>query len=72
MTGWFKVIAIPDQKAHTVMEAFNNTRLIRYPQPQYIGYDNGSEFKAQFKQMCNNYGMKEKRHQVTIQNQTVL
>jgi hypothetical protein len=26
----------------------------------YIGNDNGSEFKAQFKQMCDNYGMKEK------------
>ncbi len=60
VTGWFKVISIPDKNAHTVMEAFNNTWLTRYPRPQYIGYDNGSEFKAQFKQMCENYGMKEK------------
>ncbi len=43
------------------MGAFNNTCwLTRYQQPQYIGYDNGSEFNAQFKQICNNYGMKEK------------
>ncbi len=60
VTGWFEVIAIPDKNAHTVMKAFNNTWLTRYPRPQYIGYDNGSKFKAQFKQMCNNYGMKEK------------
>ena len=60
VTGWFEVISIPDKTAHTVMEAFNNTWLTRYPRPQYIGYDNGSEFKAQFKQMCENYGMKEK------------
>jgi transposase InsO family protein len=60
VTGWFEVISIPDKNAHTVMEAFNNTWLTRYPRPQYIGYDNGSEFKAQFKQMCENYGMKEK------------
>jgi hypothetical protein len=60
VTGWFEVIAIPDKNAHTVMEAFNNTWLTRYQQPQYIGYNNGSKFKAQFKQMCNNYGMKEK------------
>jgi transposase InsO family protein len=60
VTGWFEVIAIPHKNAHTVMEAFNNTLLTRYPRPQYIGYDNGSEFKAQFKQMCGNYGMKEK------------
>jgi hypothetical protein len=60
VTGWFEVIAIPDKNAHTVMEAFNNTWLTRYPRAQYKGYDNGSEFKAQFKQMCDNYGMKEK------------
>ena len=60
VTGWFKVISIPDKNAHTVMEVFNNTWLTRYPQPQYIGNDNSSEFKVQFKQMCNNYGMKEK------------
>ena len=41
------------------MEAFNNTFQTGYPQPQSIGYDNGSGFKAQVKQMCNNYGMKE-------------
>ncbi len=60
VTGWFKVIAIPDKNVHTVMEAFNNASVTRYPQAQYIGYDNGSEFKAQFKQICDNYGMKEK------------
>jgi hypothetical protein len=43
------------------MEAFNNLWLTRCPRgPQYIGYDNASEFKAQLKQMCDNYGMKEK------------
>ena len=50
VTGWFEVIAIRDKNAHTVMEAFNNTWLSRYPpRPQYIGFDNGSEFKAHFK-----------------------
>ena len=60
VTNWFEVTAILDKSADTVMEEFNNTWLTRYPRPQYIGYDNGSEFKAQFKQMCDNYGMKEK------------
>jgi hypothetical protein len=58
--GWFKVTDIADKNASTVMEAFDNTWLTRYPRPQYIGYDNGSEFKALFKQMGDNYGMKEK------------
>ena len=72
VTGWFKVTDIADKNASTVMEAFNNTWLTtvmeafnnmwltRYPRPKYIGYDNGSKFKAQFKQMCDNYGIKEK------------
>jgi hypothetical protein len=47
VAGWFEVIAIPDKNAYTVMEAFNYTWFTRYPRPQYIRYDNGSEFKAQ-------------------------
>jgi hypothetical protein len=54
------VADIADKNASAVMEAFNNMWLTRYPRPQYIGYDNRSEFKAQLKQMCDNYGMKEK------------
>ena len=65
-------MAIPDRNAHTVMEAFNNTWLTRYLQPQYTGYDNGSEFNAQFKQMCDDNWMKENLHLVTIRNRTVL
>jgi hypothetical protein len=72
VANWFEVTDIADKNASTVMEAFNNTWLTRYPQPQYIGYDNGSEFKAQFREMCDNYGMKENHQLVTIRNQMVL
>ena len=76
VTGWFEVTDIADKNANTVIEAFNNMRLTRYPQPQYIGYDNGSKFKAQFKQMCDNHGiitgLKKNCHQLTIRNQMVL
>ena len=37
VTGWFEVTDIADKNANTVMEAFNNTWLTRYPRPQYIG-----------------------------------
>jgi hypothetical protein len=60
VTGWFEMTDVADKNANTVMEAFNNTWLTRYLRPQYIGYDKRSEFKAQFKQMCDNYGIKEK------------
>jgi hypothetical protein len=32
----------------------------RYPKPEYIGFDNGNEFKSVFKQMTKNYGLNEK------------
>ena len=59
-TGWFEVTPIPNKEAATVMEAFNNEWLSRYPRPQYIGFDNGSEFKAQFQETCDNYAIKAK------------
>ena len=57
-TGWFETSPISDKSAVTVMTAFNNHWLCRYPQPRYIGFDNGSEFKAQFLETCTNYGVK--------------
>ena len=34
--------------------------LSRYPRPRRIRFDNGSEFKNVFKEMCTNYGLKHK------------
>ena len=34
VTNGFEVTAILDKSAYTVMEAFNNTWLTRYPRPQ--------------------------------------
>ena len=31
-----------------------------YPPPRESGFDNGREFKAEFKQLCANMGLKEK------------
>ena len=59
-TGWFEVTGIPDKSAETIMDAFNNTWLTRYPRPKIVKYDNGSEFKALFKEMCDNYGLTSK------------
>jgi hypothetical protein len=59
-TNWFEVTPIVNKEAATVMEAFNNEWLSRYPRPQFIGFDNGSEFKAQFQETCDNYGIKAK------------
>ena len=34
--------------------------LARYPRPQQIGFDNGSEFKGLFKQLTINMGLEQK------------
>jgi Integrase zinc binding domain len=59
-TYWFEIIPIRNPTAADVMEAFTNEWLSRYPRPQYIGFDNGSEFKSVFIQTCINYGIMHK------------
>jgi hypothetical protein len=34
--------------------------LSRYPRPEYIGFDNGGEYKKLFKELVSNYGIKKK------------
>ena len=59
-TGWFEVVELPNKLARTVMDAFNNAWLTRYPRPKLICFDNGNEFKAIFKELCDNYGLVSK------------
>jgi transposase InsO family protein len=59
-TGWFEIKDVTEATSELVSGAFDDTWLSRYPRPQYIGYDNGSEFKKVFEQMRKNYGMKAK------------
>ena len=59
-TGWFEVKDIPRPDAAAVMTAFDDTWLCWYPRPEYIGFDNGSEYKNVFKEMCRGYGLKQK------------
>jgi transposase InsO family protein len=60
-TGWFEVSALPNQTAQACADAFDDTWLARYPRPQYIGFDNGNEYKATFKTMIKNMGIKPVR-----------
>jgi hypothetical protein len=36
------------------MNAFHNNWLRRYSRPIQVTFDNGSEFKSVFKEMCDN------------------
>ena len=57
-TGWFEVKDVVSPSAKDAMEAFDDTWLSRYPRPEYLGFDGGSEYKNVFKEMRLNYGMK--------------
>jgi hypothetical protein len=59
-TGWLEMIKGPDKTAESVMEAFNDIWLCRYPRPQMVRFHKGGKFKAEFMQTCRNFGLKGK------------
>jgi transposase InsO family protein len=40
------------------MDAFHNKWICLYPRHMQVTFDNGSEFKSVFKEMCDNLGIK--------------
>jgi hypothetical protein len=61
-TGWFEIVEATNKSATSIQDLFPNSWLACYTRPQFIVFDNGNrgEFKRQFKQMCDNYGIKAK------------
>jgi transposase InsO family protein len=51
-------VEITDKRSQTVMDAFHNNLLRRYTRPAQVTFDNGSESKSVFKEMCDNLGIK--------------
>ena len=61
VTGWFECTQLyGPPTAYRCQEILDNVWLSRYPRPKEIGFDNGSEFKAEFKDLCINMGLKMK------------
>jgi hypothetical protein len=58
--GWFEVKDVKDKSAKQAMLTFDDVWLARYPRPEYIGFDNGGEYKQVFGELVTNYGMKKK------------
>jgi hypothetical protein len=56
-TGWFEIVEANNKSATSIQYLFHNTWMARYLQRQVIVFDNGGEFKREYKQMCNNYGI---------------
>jgi hypothetical protein len=59
-TRWFEVVQIKEKTAECAQTAFNDGWLSCYPRPLYVGFDNGGEFKAVFKGLCDNFGLTPK------------
>jgi transposase InsO family protein len=59
-TGWFEVKDVKDKSAQESMNTFDDVWLSRYRIPEYIGFDNGGEYKNVFEELVNNYGIKKK------------
>jgi hypothetical protein len=68
-TGWFKIVQATNKSATSIQDLFHNTWFTRYTQPQFIVFDNGGEFKREFKQMCDNMALKPNQLQVTTHKQ---
>ena len=61
VTGWFKMAQIPNKTAAVVADIAEKMWFTRYPLPQKVTLDRGTEFMAEFAQMVqNDYGLKIK------------
>ena len=57
-TGWPEIVAIDDKRGETIAKLFDEAWLCRYPHPQRVVFDNGSEFLGfEFLEMLASYGI---------------
>ena len=59
-SSWPEIAVLPggDIDSALMSKLFNIHWLTRYPRPQRVQFDNGSEFKLHFKALCKEYGIK--------------
>jgi hypothetical protein len=48
------------KSAKESMNTFDDIWLSRYPRPEYMGFDNGGEYKNVFEELVNSYFIKKK------------
>ena len=62
VAGWLEMAQLYEGEspaAKRCQEILGAAWLPRYPRPQEIGFDNGSEFKKEFRDLCKNMGTGE-------------
>jgi hypothetical protein len=60
-TGWFEIVQVYSKKADNIANVFEREWLMRYPWPEEVVMDRGSEFMAEVISLLRNeYGLKRK------------
>ena len=59
-TSWFEIAEVPDtdKTSARISRLFDQVWLSRYPRPQKVLYDNGSEFKKNFQPLIKDFAVK--------------
>ena len=61
VTGWFELSQLKCKpNAFMCMKCFDSAWFARYPRLRKIGFDNGGEFMAEFSELCDNMGLKQR------------
>ena len=72
VTGWFEQRQLYDEpNAYTCQQILDSVWLSRYPHLKEIGFDNGSEFKMKFRDLCNNMGLNSVLAMLGIHSRTL-
>lgn len=59
-TGWFEICEIYNKTSAHMSQVLNLTWLSRYPRPEKLIFDNGTECKKDFCHIFDNYGVKHR------------
>ena len=59
-SSWFEIVEVPDtdKTSARISRLFDQVWLSRYPRPQKVLYDNGSEFKKNFQPLLKDFAVK--------------
>ena len=61
VTGWFEQAQLTEKpNAFVWMKRFDPIWLTRYPHPREVGFNNGGKFMAEFSDLCDNMGLKQR------------
>ena len=66
-TGWIEIVPVDNKEPSTIAHIVETNWLCKYPWPQEIVYDRGTEFLKEFGEMIvKDYGIKKDPFQLEI------